>query len=143
MSYARRHLGSIFAVLSSLLAAACGGAYGQIDLGPLQLEVSYHGSTDGRPLEALMLHSEVDNYDELDNLLVTPLEKDDATRLTDIETGIWYITVIRKERPLPDSPRVALTTADPVVLHSGRYKILVFDDFFRVMNPVQSDDATP
>lgn len=143
MSNARRHLGWIFALFSSLLAVACGGNGSHFDLGPLQLEVRYHGSTEGRPLEALILHSEVDNYDELDNLLVTPLEVGDATRLTEIPTGIWYITVIRKQRPLPDSPRVALTTADPVTLHTGRHEILVFDDFFRVMDPVSSYDATP
>jgi len=137
-----KHLCSILVLASSLVATACGAAGYTPDLGPLQLEVRYHG-TEGCPLEAVILHSGVDDYDEVDNLLVAPLDVGDATRLTDIETGSWYITVIRKQRPLPDSPRVALTTADPVTLHSGRHEILVFDDFFRVMDPVDSKDATP
>jgi hypothetical protein len=127
----------------ALLCVACGAATGAPNLGPLQLEVHHHDSTDGRPLEALILHTAVDNYDEADNLLTAPLPRGDATRLTDVPTGEWYITVIRKQRPLPDSPRVALTTAEPVRLYSGRYELLVFDDFFRLLDPVRSDDATP
>lgn len=56
---------------------------------------------------------------------------------------LWYVTVIRKERPLPDSPRIAITTAKPVGFFDGRWEILVFDDFFRVMDPVSTEDATP
>ncbi len=137
----RAHLG--LGALLVLSAVACADISGQEQLGPLQLEIRYHGTTEGRPIEALILHSTVDNYDEVDNLLIDPLEVDDATRLTNISTGLWYITVIRKQRPLPDSPRVALTTAEPVFLYSGRYEVLVFDDFFRVMDPVNSEDATP
>jgi len=134
----RRWLIALLA-LGILGCAGKGSAY----LGPLEIDVIYHGSTADRPIEAFILHTEVDNYNEANNLLFAPLELDDATRLTDIPYGEWYITVIRKQRPLPDSPRVAMTTADPVTLHSGRHEILIFDDFFRVMDPVSSEDATP
>jgi hypothetical protein len=150
MSNARRHIGrhiSLHIALGAfvtLVLAACGVANGgPPDLGPLELEVYNYDSTEGRPLEALILHSKVDNYDEIDNLLVTPLEANDATRLSEIPSGRWYITVIRKWRPLPDSSRIALTTAEPVLLTTGRHELLVFADFFRLMDPVRSDDATP
>ncbi len=118
------------------------GKSGFMELGPPQIDIRYRGSSEGRPLEAVLLHNHVDNYDEDQNLLTAPLEVNDSTRLTNIETGRWYITVIRKQRPLPDSPRVALTTAEPVTLYSGRRQVLVFDDFFRVLDPVKNDDAT-
>jgi hypothetical protein len=133
------HLGLVLA--AALLLLRC-GEIGPPFLGPLQLEVRHQDTTDGRPLEAVMLHTAVDNYDEADNLLAAPLPRGDATRLADLPWGDWYITVIRKQRPLPDSPRVALTTAEPVSLDSGRYVLLVFDDFFRLLDPVSSDDAT-
>ena len=94
-------------------------------------------------MEAFILHRSVDDYDEADNLLTAPLEQGDATHLAPIPPGVWYITVIRKQRPLPDSPRVALTTADPVNLETGLREILVFDDFFRVLDPVSTEEATP
>ncbi len=141
MSTPRWHFG--LSLLAALLTAACFDVSGWENLGPLEVEVRYHGSIEGRPLEALILHSELDNYDEAENLLDAPLEVDDATRWTDIPPGNWYITVIRKQRPLPHSPRVALTTAEPVYFHSGRHEILVFDDFFRLLDPVQTEEATP
>jgi hypothetical protein len=140
MIHLRTHLG--LAVVAMLLAVACLDPFGQEHLGPLEIEVRYHGTCGECPLEALILHSTVDNYDEVDNLLVAPLEVDEAMRFTEIPSGKWYVTVIRKQRPLPDSPRMALTTAEPVFFFNGRYEILVFDDFFRLVDPVRSDDAT-
>lgn len=125
----------------ALLLVGC-GALGKEHLGPLEIELRYHGSSEGTPVEAFILHTKLNNYDEGDNLLDAPLEQNDATRLTEIPSGQWYLTVIRKQRPLPDSPRVALTTSEPVRLDSGRYEILVFDDFFRILDPVPSEDAT-
>ncbi len=140
MIHLRIHFG--LAVVAMLLAGACLDQVGQEHLGPLELEVRYHGTCEECPLEAIILHSAVDNYDEVDNLLATPLEVDEATRFTEILSGSWYVTVIRKQRPLPDSPRMALTTVEPVFFYTGRYEVLVFDDFFRLVDPVHSDDAT-
>jgi hypothetical protein len=110
-------------------------------MGPLRLRVSYHG-VEGCPLEELRLHAAVDDYEDATNLLSAPLEVGDATFFDGLEPGSWYVTAIRRERPLPGSPLIALTTAEPLRLSRGLYDLQVFEDFFRLYDPVPNPDAT-
>lgn len=122
----------------ALVAAGCGdaGPPSPPDLGPLALEVLYQGTSAERPLEELYLHGTVDNYGGAANQLQTPLKPGEKVELTGLNQGSHYLTVVRRKLALVGSDLIALTTASPLSLQTGRVVVWVFDESFRVYDPV-------
>jgi hypothetical protein len=126
-------------LVATLGAVACGDAGPtQPNLGPPAIELVYQGTSAERPLEQLLLHSRVDNYKGAQNQLATPLMPKDRVVIEGFSPGGYHLTVIRKKLSLPVSDMLALTTETTVSLQSGRYEIWVFDESFRVYDPVSN-----
>ena len=108
------------------------------ELGPIDLVIIYHGSMENRPIQQIFFHSQQNNYNDFPNLLDTPLQIEDSMEISDIEPGNYYVTIVRKQRPIAESPNIALTTKDPLLLESGKYEFFVFDKSFRLEPPVDN-----
>lgn len=124
-----------------LTSAACGGeSTSPPDLGPLALEIVYQGSEHELPLLEVKLHGAPDDYRWADNLLAAPLYDGQTLALDEaqLSEGQHYLTVVRKLYDLPDSDLVALTSAEPLYLWSGRYVVWVLDEAFRFFDPVDN-----
>lgn len=123
-----------------LVAVACADM-GELDYGPLELVVVNKGTTVGRPLEELTIHAAADDHVAAPNRLTAPLELDESASFTDVPSGQWYVTVVRAQRALPGSPKMALTTASPLALYGGRRELWVFDESFRLLDPTNNLDG--
>lgn len=122
------------------LAAGCGEAGPPApNLGPPLIELLYQGTSAERPLEQVYLHSTLDNYGSATNLLQTPLVPGEKVEPEGFTPGSYYLTVVRKQLSLPVSDLIALTTASPLALQSGRFAVWVFDESFRIYDPVPNN----
>lgn len=132
---------AILAILAALaLATACGAdAPPPPNLGPPAIELVYQGTSAERPLEQLMLHQRLDDYRGKPNQLAAPLAPTQRVVIEGFNAGDYFITVVRKKLSLPVSDMLALTTQSAVSLRSGRYEVWVFDDSFRVYDPVSNE----
>lgn len=102
------------------------------------IELTYQGTSNERPLEEIYLHENFDDYLSTKNLVSSPLKKGQTMSYDDFDAGNYYLSVIRKKLSLPVSDMIVLTTAEPLSLKSGRYKIWVFDESFRIFNPTSN-----
>lgn len=128
-----------------LIFGALGCAEGPpvIPPGPVKLTLRYMGTSDERPLEAALLHSQRDNYRGAPNLLLQPLGRGEEVSFDDIPRGDYYLTVIRLKLPPPITDKLALTTAEPFALQGGHVVIWIFDESFRVFDAVPFDGGVP
>ncbi|MBW2734498.1 MAG: hypothetical protein JRH20_19095, partial [Deltaproteobacteria bacterium] len=110
-------------------------------LGPLVLTLENKGTSEGRPLQEIKVHTSQARYLNAPNLLDEPLERFATITFDHLNKGDYYLTVIRKTLALPNSDLIALTTAEPLALQGGHVVVWVFDESFRVFDAVSTRDA--
>ncbi|MCB9558060.1 MAG: hypothetical protein H6707_18240 [Deltaproteobacteria bacterium] len=129
---------AVVALATGLGCGDFGGVEPPPNLGPPLLALVYQGTSAERPLTELRLHPSSTDYRAAKNRLSQPLMPDASVDISDIAPGYYYLTVMRKRLSLPESDMLALTTAEPIALVSGRYRVWVFDESFRVFDPVKN-----
>lgn len=89
-------------------------------------------------LVRLHVHSSPTDYLQSSNRLQQPLKVGEsvAFRYPEIDHGAWYVTAVRVK--VEHGALVGVTTGSPLDLREGLYQLWVFDESFRLFDPVDA-----